>query len=240
MELIAGDGFPYGYRKLTVCLKEDYKLKINKKKVYRLCKELDILRPQRKIKKIRPKKIAKQEEITDPNQLWQMDLKYGYIDGTDQFFFQMSVIDVFDKTVIDYHLGLSCKAKDTCRVLKAALNKRKMYKGMNLPKIRTDNGPQFVSKLFGDTCESLGLEHQRIPVRTPNMNAHIESFHSVLEKDCYSINEFSSFIDAYKKVSEYMNYYNNRYRHGSLNDMPPAKFYKLAKAEKIVAEPVLA
>jgi hypothetical protein len=37
-----------------------------------------------------------------------------------------------------------------------------------------------------------------------------------------------------------MNYYNNRYRHGSLNDMPPAKFYELAKAEKIVAEPVLA
>jgi transposase InsO family protein len=72
------------------------------------------------------------------------------------------------------------------------------------------------------------------------MNAHIESFHSVLEKDCYSINEFSSFIDAYKKVSEYMNYYNNRYRHGSLNDMPPAKFYELVKAEKIVAEPVLA
>ena len=67
LELVAGDGFPYGYRKLTVCLKEDYKLKINKKKVYRLCKELDILRPQRKIKKIRPKKIAKQEEITEPD-----------------------------------------------------------------------------------------------------------------------------------------------------------------------------
>ncbi|SDC58107.1 Transposase InsO and inactivated derivatives [Halanaerobium congolense] len=237
---MAGDGFLYSYRKLTVCLKEDYNLKTNKKKVYRLCKELDILRPQTKIKKIQPKKIAKQEEITEPNQLLQMDLKYGYIDGTDQFFFQMSVIDVFDKIVIGYHLGLSCKAKNTCRVLKAALNKIKLYKGMNLPKTRTDNGPQFVSRLFGDTCESLGLEHQRIPVRTPNMNAYIESFHSVLGKACYSINEFSSFSDAYKKVSEYMNYYNNRYCHVSLNDMPPEKFYELAKSEKIVAEPVLA
>ena len=83
-----------------------------------------------------------------------MDLKYGYIDGTDQFFFQMSIIDVFDKTVIDYHLGLSCKAKDTYRVLKTALNKRKLNKGMNLPKIRTDNGPQFVSKLFGEPVKA--------------------------------------------------------------------------------------
>jgi putative transposase len=48
-ELIAGDGYPYGYKKLTACLQEDYNLAINHKKVYRLCKEIDILRPQRKI-----------------------------------------------------------------------------------------------------------------------------------------------------------------------------------------------
>jgi len=29
-------------------------------------------------------------------------------------------------------------------------------------------------------CESLGVEHQRILVRTPKMNAHIKSFHSVM------------------------------------------------------------
>jgi putative transposase len=63
MELISGDGFPYGYNKLTVCLKEDYQLKINKKKVYRLCKELDILKPQRKLKKHHPRRLAKREEI---------------------------------------------------------------------------------------------------------------------------------------------------------------------------------
>ncbi|SJZ30547.1 hypothetical protein SAMN02745118_00081 [Selenihalanaerobacter shriftii] len=60
-----------------------------------------------------------------------------------------------------------------------------------------------------------------------------ESHHLVLEKDSYSIN------DAYKKSAN-MNYYNNRYRHGCLNDMPPARFYEMAKAEKIVVEPVLA
>jgi|CZCA01.1.fsa_nt_gi transposase-like protein len=48
-KLIAGDGYPYGYKKLTACLQEDYNLVINHKKVYRLCKEIDILRPQRKI-----------------------------------------------------------------------------------------------------------------------------------------------------------------------------------------------
>jgi len=96
----------------------------------------------------------------------------------------------------------------------------------NLPTIRTDNGPQFVSNLFGDTCKSLGLKHQRIPVKTPNMNAHIESFHAILERDCYSRNEFMSYLDVYETVSNYMDYYNNRYRHGSLDDMSPSNFYQ--------------
>ena len=240
MELVAGDGFPYGYRKLTVCLKEDYMLKINKKKVYRLCKELDILRPQRQLKKHHPRKLAKREEINKSNQLWEMDLKYGYITGTDEFFFQLSLIDVFDKNVISYHLGQSCKAVDACRILKDALAKRKLTKGMDLPVIRTDNGPQFVSKLFGDTCKSLGLKHQRIPVKTPNMNAHIESFYSILGRDCYNINEFMSYIQVFKVVSEYMNYYNNRFRHGSLGDISPADYYQAIQDKKIKPESFIA
>ena len=163
-----------------------------------------------------------------------MDVKYGYIIGTDQFFFQLSLIDVFDRNVISYHLGLSCKAKDATRILKDALAKRKLLnRTEDLPVIRTDNGPQFVSNEFSDTCQSLGLKHQRIPVKTPNMNAHIESFHSILEEDCYSKNEFLSYIHVYEVVSEYMDYYNNRYRHGSLDDMSPSDFYEAVNSEII-------
>ncbi|WP_127015886.1 integrase core domain-containing protein [Anoxybacter fermentans] len=51
------------------------------------------------------------------------------------------------------------------------------------------------------------MEHQRIPVKTPNMNAHIESFHSILEEKCYSRNKFNSFMEVYDIVSDYMKYY---------------------------------
>jgi len=33
-------GIPYGYKKLTASMQEDYGLNINHKKVYRLCTEL--------------------------------------------------------------------------------------------------------------------------------------------------------------------------------------------------------
>jgi putative transposase len=58
LEALSGDGYAYGYRKLTVLLRREYGLVINKKKVYRLCKELDVLRPQRKKNTIYPRKLA--------------------------------------------------------------------------------------------------------------------------------------------------------------------------------------
>ena len=75
-------------------------------------------------------------------------------------------------------------------------------------------------------CEELGIVHERIPVRTPNMNAHIESFHAILEEECYSQNEFESFIDVYATVSQYMEYYNERRRHGSLGYKTPSQFHE--------------
>ena len=69
------------------------------------------------------------------------------------------------------------------------------------------------------------MEHQRIPVKTPNMNAHIESFHAILEDECYSRYESMNYQDAYRQVREYMRYYNERRRHGSLGDKPPRDYH---------------
>lgn len=48
-----------------------------------------------------------------------------------------------------------------------------------MPKLRTDNGPQFIARKFQEICEKLGIIHEGIPVKTPDLNAHIEAFHSI-------------------------------------------------------------
>ena len=232
-ELVYGDGFPYGYKKLTTALNDDYGLVINHKKVYRLCKELDILKPQRLCRPRYPKRLAQRIEVNGSNQLWEMDIKYGYIYGEGRFFFQLSLIDVFDRCVINYHLGLTCTAKDACRVLRNALKKRGITHGMIMPRIRTDNGPQFIAKIFEELCRELGIIHERIPIGTPNLNAHIEAFHSILEDDCYSKNQFTSYAEAYEQISLYMEYYNQRRRHGSLKNMAPEKYYQAIMSKTI-------
>ncbi len=221
MELLAGEGANYGYRKLTVLLRRKHHLKINKKKVYRLCKQMHVLRPQRKLKIKYPKRLANNRVITASNQLWETDIKYGWIHGEQRFFFLMSILDVFDRAVITYHLGLTCDAQHLVQILQEALMKRQLFDKAAKPIIRSDNGPQFISHLFEDTCNEFVMTHERIPPKTPNKNAHIESYHSIIEAECYQRHEFQTYPQAYKIVSQFIRDYNHSRIHGSIYDLSP-------------------
>lgn len=233
MELISGEESAYGYRKLTVSLRKQYKLNINKKKVYRLCKELDILEPQRRLKVKHPRKLACNRVISASNQLWEIDIKYCYVTGEARFLYLMCVIDVFDRMIIDYHIGLSCEGKHAAQLIQRTLWKRQLFGQEARPTIRTDNGPQFICNAFETACEALGVEHERIPPKTPNKNAHIESFHSLLQKERLDRNEFTNYQEAYKVVTDYIDFYNFRRVHGSLHDLSPAEYREKVAANSI-------
>jgi putative transposase len=99
--------------------------------------------------------------------------------------------------------------------------------------IRTDNGPQFISHAFQEAIETLKMEHERIPPKTPNMNAHIESFHRILKDECLSRFQFETYEDAYREVSKFMKFYNERRLHSSILDLSPQEFYKKQQIEKL-------
>lgn len=231
--LIQGEHAASGYRKLTSLLRREYNLIINKKKTYRLCKELGILSPQRKIRKPVPRKLAKNRIVTGPNQLWQMDIKYGYVVKKRRHFFVANIIDVFDRQIVGYFRGRSCHTQDIVRTLQKAMLKREIHLQAHQLVIRTDNGPQFTSKVFRAFVEQSNIEHERIPNNTPNMNAYVESFHAILEQECFQRHIFESFEDAYMEVDQFMDFYNHRRLHGSLKDRPPSEYFELIQSKKL-------
>lgn len=150
--------------------------------------------------------------------------KYGWVAGEQRFFFLMSIIDVFDRVIITYHHGLSCEARDLVQITQEALMKRQLFDKANKPVIRSDNGPQFISHRFALACEGFEIVHERIPPKTPNKNAHIESFHAILEIECYQRHEFESYKQAYEIVSGFIHNYNHNRIHGSIYDMSPYEY----------------
>jgi putative transposase len=235
MELTEGEEQGYGYRNLAHALYIQRGLIVNHKKAYRLCKKLGILQKQRLKKFKYPRRLPKNRLVTGPNQLWQMDIKYGYVAGYDRFFFLFDIIDVFDRAIVGYYVGSSCEAKDVCKTVKQALEKR-LQPGEKKPVVRSDNGPQFISNLFGDMCledKNDPLIHERIPPKTPNLNAYIESFHSIIERDLFAKEDYSTFEEAYQSVHQYIAFYNQRRFHGSLKRMSPSQYYEAWKANKL-------
>jgi putative transposase len=235
-ELVEGDGRAYGYLKLTKALRREYGLLINKKKVYRLCKEMWLLMPQRKLKRHHPKRLARNREINTPNQLWEIDIKYGYVWAERRFFFVMSILDVYDRSVVYSHIGLTATAQEAAIALGHALWSRQLIGSETMPVIRSDNGPQFVSEAFEAACNGYGIEHERIPCRTPNKNAHIESFHRILQEECLAGQEFGSFGEAYAEVARFLEFYNKVRLHSSIGYRPPQEFYEATQSKGAITQ----
>lgn len=225
MEAIQADAFYYGYHKITHHLKREFNLIINHKKVYRLCKELKILKKQRVIKPPVRSRISVNRTVKKSNELWEADIKYGYIIGEDKFFFVLSIIDIFDRSIIDYYMGYTCTGSDAASLLRRSLMKRNLFNSEIKPVIRTDNGPQFISHVFENGCVKINVYHERIPNKTPNKNAHIESFHRIFQDECLGVYEFNSYKDAYLEVSRFMKRYNTKRIHSSLKYKTPNEFY---------------
>lgn len=189
--------------------------------MYRLCSQAGILL-ERKKRKIRLRKLSVDRRITAPNKLWQFDIKYGFIHGENRFFFVCAFIDVFDRDIKGYHIGHHCTAEDILRTLRLALKANNIGPQDQLV-LRSDNGPQMSSLKFERELLALPANHEFIPVRTPNKNAYIESFFSLLEINVMASEYFYSFRQGFERVVEFINFYRNERIHGSLK-MTPLEF----------------
>lgn len=126
--------------------------------MYRLYKVLDILQPQREMQFQYPRKLACNR--TGLQSVTETDIKYGYIEGEDLFFYVLSIIDVYDRSIIYYHIGLHCINQDAGHLVQRALFKQNQFETEHRPVIRTDNGPPFISNIFEKMYQTCTTNHE--------------------------------------------------------------------------------
>ncbi|MBS1958860.1 MAG: transposase [Bdellovibrionales bacterium] len=155
------------------------------------------------------------------------DLKHVFIHGENAWCYALSFIDVFSKKIVGYAIGKTIKAGTLILTLQSALLEERVAHDHPL-QIRSDNGPQMSSNRFHFYLKKLEckLTHEFIPPRTPNRNAYIESFFSILEKTVIETRYFNIYHDAYEAIVNFVEFYNNRRLHGAIGKMSPMTFIK--------------
>ena len=225
-----------GARQLSRYLAVEQRIYINHKKVYRLCDENNLLLFRQDEKKKRKFKKSRCEyvEVSNPNELWQFDLKYIWIHGENRWCFFLGFIDVVTKKITGWYLGKTCKAGDLVFTLNQAIKNENISSDHPLV-IRSDNGPQMSSNRFHFYLKNLEkkLTHEFIPPRSPDRNAYIEAFNSILETEVLQVRYFRNYEEVYEAMIRFIDFYNNRRLHGSIGNRSPKMFIDGLKTGEI-------
>lgn len=217
-----------GYKVLSRYLWRDHGLRVNAKKVYRLCREEGLLLPRFKRKRRKYQRVCMNRRITSPNQLWEFDIKQGCIHGENRAFYLLAFIDVFSREIVGCHIGLKCRAIHLKMALEEALRGQRIGRDNRLA-IRSDNGSQMTSHEFRRYVEERGLDHEFTPFSCPEKNAYVESFFSLYELEFLQTRYFRSFREAYEQTLDFIGFYHRERLHGSLFYLPPMEFKEKRK-----------
>lgn len=86
--------------------------------------------------------------------------------------------------------------------------------------VRTDNGHEFQAK-FHWHVEDLGMRHDYIKPRSPQLNGKVERSHRTDKKEFYQDLKYTNDIDLNRKLKAWESFYNYHRPHGALKGKTP-------------------
>ena len=232
-KLLSKPFIDYGYRKVTTYLKRNG-YEIGKKKVFRLMKENKLLRPKKiKAKKFDKNIVKDKPKASRPLEIIEIDIKYIYIDGEKRNAYLMTIFDVFHRQAYEWTLNYSMKTKILIKLILDFIDNHIIPNPLNPNDLgicfRTDNGSQFIAKSYNELMKTFGFKNVYLPPATPQLNGHIESFHSTVGKLVCNAYEFDSLEHAKEIFKQFFKVYNEERFLTCLLDYPPVEFLKLWK-----------
>jgi transposase InsO family protein len=97
-------------------------------------------------------------------------------------------------------------------------------RGIRVESIMTDNGSCYVSRSFKAACHKLTLRHLRTRPYRPRTNGKAERFIQTLLRDWAYKRPYATSIQRADRLPRYLNRYNRRRPHASLNKRTPAQW----------------
>ena len=208
----------YGYRRITVLLRREG-LRVNKKRVHRIWKSEGLSLPRRRPRR---RRIGPTGGIINkaeyPNHVWSYDFLEDRTERGGKLRI-LVVIDEYTRECLAIKVKPSIPASVVIEVLEWLFLTREVPKY-----IRSDNGPEFISKAVRQWLKESGCQTLFIKPGSPWENGYIESFNDKLRDECLNREIFKNGKEAQAIVEAFRQEYNNYRPHSSLGYLTPAEF----------------
>ncbi len=155
--------------------------------------------------------------IVRPNQVWMIDITYLRLNGG--FMYLVALIDVHSRYIVSWSLSNTLETGFCLDALK---------KGLEFAQpeiINSDQGCQFTSDDWIEFLKEWDIAISMTGKGRCLDNVYIERFWRSFKGEKFYLNEYNSVQELRQAIAEYVEFYNQRRWHQSLNYKTPAEVY---------------
>lgn len=210
-ELKPNRGIDYYYHRIR---KQGYLW--NRKRVLRVYRLMGLsLNRKRKKKRLPARVKTPLEQPEAPCQVWSADFMSDSL-VTGRSFRVFNMIDDYNRQALCTEANFSMPAIRVVSYIRQAIE---IY-GKPL-EIRVDNGPEFLSNLFVNFCDTEGISINYTEPGEPTQNGYVERFNKTFREDVLDAYIFSNIEEARYIAEDFREDYNEYHPHKSLGRKSP-------------------
>lgn len=213
-----------GSRQMIHALKREHDVHVNRKRVQRLMRLMEIasILPQPGTSKPAPEHriypyLLRNVAIERVNQVWSTDITYIPVVGG--WMYLVAIKDWYSRFILSWELSNSMEVSFCQSALERALY------GAQPEVFNSDQGAQFTSLRF---TELLSAREIRISMDGRGRyldNIWVERFWRTLKYEEVYLKEYATPLEAWQGLDAYIEYFNHHRAHSSLNHATPAEVY---------------
>lgn len=227
----------YGAPRIHAELAAAHSIKVGKKRVARLMRELGLegvsRRGKRKVLKTSaetapaPDLVHRNFSADRPNQLWVADITY--IPTWEGWLFLAAIIDACTRRCCGWSMRDDLKAELVVDALGMAVTLRRPESGLIH---HSDRGSQYGSLALGKTLRDSGIMASMGSRGDAYDNAAAESFMATIKTELIHRNRFKTKDEARLAIFRYIEgFYNPLRRHSALGFMSPAEYERMLEED---------
>ena len=219
-----------GYRRIRDELERYHDIKVNDKRVLRICRKKGIKSTIKYANNGCTRQAANPQFIAEnilnrefsadaPNQKWLTDVtefKY-YVAQEVHKVYLSAILDLYDRRIVSYVIGDSNNNPLVFDTFDAAIAANPGA----TPLCHSDRGFQYTNRLFHAKLEAAGMTQSMSRVAKCIDNGPMEGFWGILKRERYYGKRFKDKDSLMSMIEEYIEYYNNRRLQRNLGVLTP-------------------